>query len=258
MPANKVRSPMNNTVSGLFNPAATLSVATIAPHQSACVVDDACLHPEYFREVAANHATLFRHSDRNAYPGGEVPLPASIRSGLEQFFNLRIRQHFAVRRLLTMDCRLAMVTLQPAELAPRQWICHRDRFHGASDSMVVASVLYLFDDPLLGGTNFFTAKHSEEQTMQLINDSGRLSAVEFSSQYGVAGGYQTGSNSWFEKTATIAPKFNRMIFYEGSSVFHCSDIPAPERLSQDPRTGRLTLNGFFVCRRAAAGGTAMS
>ncbi len=30
------------------------------------------------------------------------------------------------------------------------------------------------------------------------------------------------------------------------------DIAAPDRLSADPRSGRLTLNGFFTCRRNLA------
>jgi hypothetical protein len=41
-----------------------------------------------------------------------------------------------------------------------------------------------------------------------------------------------------------------MLFYNGD-LFHCGDITAPARLSADPRTGRLTLNGFFTCRPAA-------
>ena len=39
-----------------------------------------------------------------------------------------------------------------------------------------------------------------------------------------------------------------MIFYDGS-ILHSGDILAPEKLSADPRIGRLTLNGFFTSRR---------
>ena len=39
--------------------------------------------------------------------------------------------------------------------------------------------------------------------------------------------------------------------YSGT-VFHSGDISAPERLRDDPRTGRLTLNGFLICRRNLA------
>ena len=47
---------------------------------------------------------------------------------------------------------------------------------------------------------------------------------------------------------TIEPKWNRLIFYDGD-VFHSGDIRAPERLSDDPAVGRLTLNGFFTGTR---------
>jgi hypothetical protein len=41
------------------------------------------------------------------------------------------------------------------------------------------------------------------------------------------------------------------VFYDGN-LFHSSHILAPELLSDDPARGRLTLNGFFICRRQAA------
>jgi hypothetical protein len=50
--------------------------------------------------------------------------------------------------------------------------------------------------------------------------------------------------------AVVPPRFNRLIFYDGS-LFHAGDIPHPGLLRDDVRSGRLTFNGFFVCRRAA-------
>jgi Family of unknown function (DUF6445) len=32
-------------------------------------------------------------------------------------------------------------------------------------------------------------------------------------------------------------------------MLHSSDIPSPNLLSTDPLRGRLTVNGFFTCRR---------
>jgi len=48
----------------------------------------------------------------------------------------------------------------------------------------------------------------------------------------------------------IDAKWNRLIFYDGA-MLHSGDIRLPERLSADPRRGRLTLNGFFTSRRHA-------
>lgn len=61
----------------------------------------------------------------------------------------------------------------------------------------------------------------------------------------------TGSNRWFNQTASVPARWNRMIFYDGA-VLHSGDIGAPEKLDGDPGRGRLTLNGFFVSRRHAA------
>ena len=63
-----------------------------------------------------------------------------------------------------------------------------------------------------------------------------------------ADGYMTAGNPWFERIAAVPARFNRLIVYPGS-VFHGADIQSPERLDPDPRAGRLTMNGFFVCRR---------
>jgi hypothetical protein len=49
----------------------------------------------------------------------------------------------------------------------------------------------------------------------------------------------------------VPAKWNRLIFYDGG-MLHSGDIRKPERMSPDPRVGRLTLNGFFTSRRRAA------
>ena len=118
--------------------------------------------------------------------------------------------------------------------------------------MVAACVLYVFEDVALGGTAFFTPTRGERETAVLVHESGVLAPDVFRAKYGIEPGYMTRSNAWFEKSGAIEPRFNRLIFYDGGAVFHGSDIAEPARLSDDPRTGRLTLNGFFVCRRSVA------
>jgi hypothetical protein len=46
----------------------------------------------------------------------------------------------------------------------------------------------------------------------------------------------------------VPARFNRLIFYLGT-LFHTGEIAHPELLVRDPRCGRLSLNGFFTCRR---------
>jgi hypothetical protein len=48
--------------------------------------------------------------------------------------------------------------------------------------------------------------------------------------------------------ATVPARYNRIVFYEGT-LFHSGEIARPDLLTRDPRSGRLSLNGFFNCRR---------
>ena len=116
---------------------------------------------------------------------------------------------------------------------------------------IAASVLYLFQDPALGGTAFFRPKQPIARIAELVQASSKLAPAAFTERYGIPPGYPTASNAWFERVAAVPARFNRLIFYPGN-VFHSADIGEPARLVADPRAGRLTLNGFFVFRRSLA------
>ena len=236
----------------MFNPAPRIDIVPIAPGHDAFVIDDALVEPQRWVDLAASHREDFAKLPHNAYPGAELRMPDAVSARLEEFFARHIRARLGARRTLRHYSRLSLATRTPEQLQPRQWICHRDRLDPAADHCVAACVLYLFQDPNLGGTGFFSPTRTPQETALLIHESGTLTAADFARKYGITPGYQTASNAWFEKSASIPARWNRLIFYDGGNVFHCSDITAPTRLSDDPREGRLTLNGFFVCRRAAS------
>jgi hypothetical protein len=110
--------------------------------------------------------------------------------------------------------------------------------------------LYLFKDPELGGTSFYRPKQPLADTHALFDAWAGMADEEFTRTIGAAPAYLTGSNDYFELIATVPAAYNRVIFYDGS-IFHSSHITRPELLSTDPASGRLTLNGFWVCRKAA-------
>ena len=142
------------------------------------------------------------------------------------------------------------VTLPPASLSPIQRVCHRDRLAVDADQCAGAAVLYLFSDAMLGGTSFYRARHDTQRTDALMRHWSTLDGEEFSRETGWPSAYMTTSNEHFERIAIVEPRWNRLVFYDGS-VFHSSHIEHPERLSSRPAQGRLTLNLFFVCRRSA-------
>lgn len=214
------------------------------------VVDGALENPEAWRAFAVAARGAFRDAPHNAFPGPELRLPEPAAAGLGTYFDERFRASFDGRRTERFYARLSMVTRAPEQLMPWQWQPHVDQLATSPEQSIAASVLYLFDDPALGGTAFYRPKRPAAELLPMIEDSSRLPPAEFSAKHGVAPGYMTESNDWYEKVASVPAAYNRLIVYSGT-VFHSGEIAHPERLSDDPAIGRLTLNGFFTCRRRA-------
>ena len=233
----------------MFNPKPRIDVVRVTDTHSAYVIDDALLEPDKLVALAVKHWDAAENAPHNAYPGPELHMPRSIDAKLDDFFMLTVRKALGARRVMRSYSRLAMVTMAPHELAPRQWIAHRDRFDVPPGQCIGASVLYLFRDASLGGTSFFVPRRPASEIDLLVHESATDDREGFARKYGVEPGYQTQTNYWFEKVATIEPKFNRMVFYDGA-LFHCADVRAPEKLTRDPASGRLTFNGFFTCSKA--------
>ena len=78
-----------------------------------------------------------------------------------------------------------------------------------------------------------------------------LSDEAFTQEIAAPPAYLAASNTHFEQSAVVPAAFNRAVFYDGGQ-FHSSHITQPDLLSDDPARGRLTLNGFFICKRNAA------
>ena len=235
----------------MFNPQPRIQTLELGGRPVCHVVDDVLREPSKWVEFAAAHAGRFEGGGHNAYPGVELRLPEFATAQLDAWFGQHLRSLFGARRTLERYSRLALVTQAPDTLAPRQWLCHVDRLDTQPGQCIVACVLYLFHDAGLGGTGFYRPRHPPARIAQLVQDSASMSPEVFAATYGVQAGYMTDGNAWFEKLLTVPARFNRLVFYSGG-IFHAGDILAPERLSADPRQGRLTLNGFFTCRRNLA------
>lgn len=235
-----------NGAGQFFNPAPRIDVLAVAPGEFCIVVDEALANPEGLVGWAATQR--FRPPEGFPYPGVILDAPPAVTALVGDYFAQHVRGSLGGRRTLSTTVRLSLVTLAPQQLRPMQW--HRDRLGRASPEVrLAAMVAYLFHDEELGGTSFYRPLLSDEETERMINDAGRMSAAEFGTRYGLEGGYLSGSNRYFERVAQVPAAWNRMLFYNGD-LFHCADIAAPARLSEAPRSGRLTLNGFFTCRPA--------
>jgi len=229
-----------------FNPRPGVRVMRFGSDGYCCVVDDVLRFPEEWVRYALERRGQFV-ADAGGYPGISLATDPAGEHAMREFFGFHLRRHFNVRRLVQMVCRYSMVTLAPEELRPLQWICHQDMPAADPRLSQQACVLYLFRDEDLGGTSFYEATRSFAETAQLFADAGTMSAAQFTGRYGIQASYQCDSNAYFRRMATVHARWNRAVFYSGA-VLHSGQIAAPERLTADPATGRLTVNFFFSSR----------
>lgn len=213
------------------------------------VIDGALSDPDAAAAQAASRR--FSAPAGYPYPGLVADVPGHWVGAMSEFFARTLRSRMGARRTLDTSARLSLVTLAPEQLEPRQWQCHRDRIAADPEAtLFAASVLYLFRNAALGGTSFYRPRLSAEQTNRMVADSQALDAERFAAAYGLHASYMTDSNAYFERVASVPAAWNRMIAYDGS-LFHSADIDRPQLMSAQPAAGRLTLNGFFTCRRNA-------
>lgn len=234
-------------VTSLFNPAPHIESVRFADGGTCFVIDDALVDAEGTLRLAAAQRDRMQTVDFNFYPGVFLPTDPHIANALGRFFTQHIRRRFDARRLLRMHCRLSMVTTAPRDLLPIQCLCHRDRPLLDAQHSIQACVLYLFKDESLGGTSFYEPARSAADTTRLFMDATTLPRQAFFAKYAMEPGY-LGTNGWFKRVGGVSAKWNRIIFFDGYRL-HSGDIPHPERLTDDPLSGRLTLNGFFTSRR---------
>jgi Family of unknown function (DUF6445) len=236
----------------MFSSGVAVSRTEVAPGAVVTVLDGVLAEPQALVDLAVKHRAAFAMASANAFPGLELPLPQSVLDRFGDLFSQHARASIGARRVLSSSGRLSMVTLPPERLGALQRVCHRDRLGVTPDQRVGAAVLYLFHDERLGGTSFFRSRHDVAATEALMQRWSRMDIAALEAETGWPAAYLTRSNEHFDHLAHIAPRFNRLICYDGS-LFHGSHIEQPALLSDDPARGRLTLNLFFVCRRAVKG-----
>ncbi|MFT7772457.1 DUF6445 family protein [Roseateles sp.] len=232
-----------------INPAARLDVVQLANGARVYVVDDFVQDPQALVALAQASAGQFQTMAGQPYPGPQLGLPESMAVELDGFFREQLREPLRLGAPLGMFGRFSRVVQDPATLDARQRVCHRDDSGLDPSEMVSACVHYLFEDERLGGTVFFRSLMSEADTARFRHDANTLDASAFGDRYGIAPGYMTDSNRYFEVIGRVPAKWNRAIFYDGG-IFHSGDISwAAGRPGYHSGMGRLTVNAFFKSRR---------
>ena len=233
-----------------FNPRPRIVAVPLHNGDRVFVVDEVLDHPERLIDLARDYAADFVYAPGSAFPGRQLLMPDGFSARLDDFFRLHVRSLLNSRRSVAMYSRLSRVVLEPQALDARQRICHRDSADINPAHTISASVLYLFEDPALGGTVFFEPVGSEAAAQTLVEDASAMESTQFEAKYGWSASYMTQSNAHFRVIGRVAARWNRMIFYDGR-LFHSSDITDPAKLNDPMGMGRLTVNGFFTCTRPA-------
>jgi hypothetical protein len=244
-------APWTDREGRFFSPRLTVSLVPVGPGEVCCVLDNVLANPQGLIDWALEQT--FVPPRGYPYPGLVLQAPEAMKQFLAEGFAQHARRRLGGRRTLDASVRFSLISTPPADLQPCQWLCHRDRVSDDPTRLLfAASVLYLFQNPALGGTSFYQPRLPREELDRLLADSLRLDSTAFAARYGLRPSYMTESNRFFERVAQIPAAWNRMIIYNGG-LFHSADVHDPELLNAAPRLGRLTLNGFFTCTRGAAG-----
>jgi hypothetical protein len=178
------------------------------------------------------------------YPGVRAKAPLTY----QQFILDRLRElftdHFGLqgRKLRFTMCHFSLVTTPADKLEHLQCIPHIDSTLGTE----LAFIHYLFKRDH-GGTAFYRHRHTGFEIIDQARRAEYFGRVE-AEKHGPNKppiGYINGDTPLYEQVAAQAGVFNRMLVYRRNSL-HSGSIGPQFIADPDPRTGRLSINGFVA------------
>jgi hypothetical protein len=205
------------------------------------VVDNLVADAEGLVELAAGK--LFGDV-ASYYPGIRAKAPLSY----QQFVLEKMRGLFSEtfglpsRTLRFTACYFSLVTKPPEALSHLQCIPHIDSVLGTE----LAFVHYLFKRQH-GGTAFYRHRSTGFESVTQERKIRYFETVE-AERVGPdkpTVGYINGSTPLYEQLRSEAGVFNRMLVYRRNSL-HSGSIDSPLAIDTNPRTGRLSINGFIA------------
>lgn len=202
-------------------------------------VSDIFRAPEEVVETAAkcSYANINPH-----YPGLRAEVDSGVLSILcEAVSNLVADQLDQPKRTWQGQAWFSIVTHKPEQLTPIQRLPHFDGF----DENQLAIMIYL-NHTAHGGTAFYRQiSTGYERISEQRFPSFRSQLEQGARDQGLPPArYITDGAPLYEKIADFGAAFNSLILYPGT-LLHSGVIDNDLPLPSDPKTGRLTLNGFF-------------
>lgn len=208
--------------------------------QPVLIVDDYLADPDSMVRYACDEVRFAPPS--SAYPGLIAPAPPPYVESLGYGLSDMISETFGVliETADVLESFFGLVTTPPERLEPIQRLPHVD----SHDAGQLAMLHYLCSRTH-GGTAFYrhrpTGYESLDQTRSDAFAHQWLHAVSVASEKNSE--YLTQSDALFEQTASFESRYNRLVLYR-SHLFHSGRILPECTLSDNPRSGRLTVNTF--------------
>jgi len=230
-----------------LNPNLEIQASRITHEQTCVVIDDFLLNPQEAVDYACEQREEFIMLER-AYPGLVLPVDNSLLDKLNRFIRSEMSRLFPFCRSgIDFHSQFSLATLQPEEFTWVQQLCHTDpRLQPGRVNF--AGLLYLFNNPEMGGTSFYRWKDPEfwQEMTALQRDDPNAGLDVLRKKFRMFREkpcYMTESNEAAERLDVVPARFNRFVFYSGD-LPHSASISSPELLSSEPSGGRLTLNCF--------------
>lgn len=245
---------MDNGRGSIGNPAPTAPRFALAPRlivaktllgyeaEPLLVIDNAMADPRRLVDEAVNGAFAPAFGPAGGYPGLRAPAPLDYVETVARALFPQIVDAFDLPpvKLARAECNFSVVTQPPEALIPSQREPHVD----TADPLQFAILHYLCD-PEHGGTGFYRHRATGFET--LTPDRIAPYRAARTSEPPPPAGYPARESNAFEQIGGIDAAFDRIAIYR-SRLLHSGLIPDPTRLSNDPRTGRLTANIFLTLR----------
>jgi len=206
------------------------------------VVDDFLRDPDLLIDYAAIHGSFTSVSDTK-YPGVRAPMPQIYSLAVRGFLGALIAETFRLgtSQLTGELAYFSLVTTRPEQLQTWQRVPHFDN----SDERQLA-VLHYLSPRAQGGTSFYRHRATGFEVIRPHRLVEYMAAVdaELAARAALPAAYIGGDTDCFERYASVAGTFNRLIVYRSANL-HSPDIAADFPFDAAPRTGRLTANLFF-------------
>lgn len=205
-------------------------------------IDDFAPHPESLRDIADRlpFAPIGTY-----YPGLRAAATSAYFEAVGPVIFSAIREFFGgAGQIEVLRCYYSLMTFAPDKLMLAQRIPHVD----ALDDNQIAVLHYLSHDHS-DGTAFFRHRSTGFETVNEPRQARYEAALQsdFAKFGEPEAAYIGADNPMFEMIGEYPARFNRALIYRGK-LLHCASMRTPERLSDKPRTGRLTVASFIATK----------